>query len=73
MNPGVVVGHLHSDVSSILSLVVQLMPKIVLTAARHDYFGEVEPGFANEVGLLVVVEYGAFELIVVGRVMDGES
>jgi len=69
----VVVGHLHSDVSSIFAFEIELMPQIVLATAWDYHISQVDPSFADEVGLLVIVEDGALELIVIGRLVNGES
>lgn len=49
------------------------MPTVALTAAGQDDVLEVDPCLADELGLLVVVEDGDFELVVIGRLMNGES
>ena len=49
------------------------MPKIVLSTAGNYHSSKIDPGFANEVGLLVIVEDGAFQFVVVGGFVDGKS
>lgn len=49
------------------------MPQIVLATAWDYHISQVDPSFADEVGLLVIVEDGALELIVIGRLVNGES
>jgi hypothetical protein len=49
------------------------MPDVALAAAGLDDVADVDPCLADELGLLVVVEDGDFELVVVGRVADGEA
>ncbi len=73
LRPGVVVGQFHTNIASIFALEVQLMPQVVLAAARHNDIVEVDPGFTDEVCFLVVVEDGALQFVVVGGVVDVES
>jgi hypothetical protein len=71
--PCVVVSQFHPDVTGVFALEVELVPQIILATARHNQLFEIDPSLANEICLLVVVEDGAFELIVVGRFADGET
>ena len=73
MDSGVVVGHFHSDFPSIFSFIVELMPQIVLTTSWHNDLSQIDPSFTNEVRFLVVVEDGAFELVVVRRLVNSKS
>lgn len=49
------------------------MPQVILASAGDHHCRQVDPSFSYQVGLLVIVEYGALELIVVGRIMNRES
>lgn len=49
------------------------MPVVALTTAWDENVSEIDPCLANQLALLVVVEYGYFELVVVGGVVDSES
>lgn len=49
------------------------MPGIALAAARDDDGLEVDPRLSDELCLLVVVEHGHLQLVVVGRVVHGEA
>jgi len=69
----IVVRELHPHFACILSLAVEIVPRIALSSACHDDFCEADPGLADEFSLLVVVEDGHFEIVVVGRVAYGES
>jgi hypothetical protein len=69
----VVVGELDADFSSIFALADQAVPVVGLAAAVCNYSVEVDPGLANQLCLLVVVEDGHLEAVVVGRVVDGEA
>jgi hypothetical protein len=70
---GIIVGDLNSDFASIFSLAVQVVPKVVLATPGHYNLLQAHPAFSNEVGLLVVIEDGDFQLIVVGRIVDRKS
>ncbi len=69
----IVVGQLNPDVAGVFSLEVECMPQIILASPRYNDFFQIKPSFSYEVGLLVIVKDGAFELVVVGRLVDGES
>jgi hypothetical protein len=69
----VVVGELEADFASVLPLALQLVPAITLAAAGYDDSVEIQPRFSYEFGLLVVVEHGDLELVVVWRVMYSKS
>lgn len=49
------------------------MPEIIGFSTRHNKCCEVDPGFTNQVGLLVIIEDGALELVVVWSISYGES
>ena len=49
------------------------MPVVVLASTRDDQIFEIDPGFADQIGLLVVVENGDLELKVVRRLVNGEA
>ena len=73
LRPCVIVCELHPDFTGIFALELQLMPEIVLSATRHNNLLQVDPGFPDEVGLLVIVEDGALQLVVVWGFMNSES
>jgi hypothetical protein len=70
---GVVVGDLHADLASVLALAVEAEPFVALASTRGDDGVEVRKGLADKLRLLVVVEDGDLEAVVVGRVVDGEA
>ena len=41
------------------------MPKIILTTTTNDDVFEPEPALSDQFGLLIIIEYGDFELVVV--------
>jgi hypothetical protein len=43
-----------------------------LTTATFQHLIEVDPGFPNKLGLLVIVEERKFEVVVIGRFMYNE-
>lgn len=49
------------------------MPNVTLTSTRLDDLLKPHPCLANELGLLVVVEYGDLETVIVGRVVHSKS
>lgn len=69
---GVVVGELDTDLASILALASQIVPQIVLAAARDDNVTQVDPCLSYQVGLLIVVEDRNLELVVVWGVVNSE-
>jgi len=69
----VVVRDLNADLARVLAAKGEAVPEIGLSAAGDDDVSEIYPGFADEFGLAVIVEDGQLELVVVGRVADGES
>jgi hypothetical protein len=73
LRAGVVVGQFQTSFSGVLALAIETVPDVALAAARYDDFGKVDPRLANELRLLVVVEDGDFEVVVVGRVVYGEA
>jgi len=49
------------------------MPQVVLASTGDHHCCQVDPSLPNQVGLSVVVENGAFEFVVVGRIVDCEA
>lgn len=49
------------------------MPDVILPTTRDNDIFEVHPDFSNQVIFLVLVEDGALQLVVVGRLVHGES
>lgn len=49
------------------------MPDVVLPSSWLDHVGKIDPCFAYQFRLLVVVEYRALELVVVGRIVNVEA
>ena len=66
----IVVCNFDPDLSCIFALTTQGMPNIILSSTRNDHLLQIDPSLANNLSLLVIVEYRNFELIVVGRVVD---
>lgn len=69
----VVVCQLEHDLAGVLALVVECVPRVHLSSAGDNDFFQVDPHLANHVRLLVVVEDGHFEVVVVGRFVHGEA
>lgn len=69
----VVVGELDADLAGILAFAVQAVPVVAGTTTWGNDGLEVDPRLANQLRLLVVVEDGHFEAVVVGRVVDGKA
>lgn len=66
LGTGVVVGNLNPDLTGVLALAGEVLPEIVLTAAGDDDVAQVDPCLSDQFCLLVVIEDGDFELVVVG-------
>jgi hypothetical protein len=49
------------------------MPPVVLASSRYAHILQANVGLSNQVCLFVVIEDGHFEIVVVGRVVNGES
>lgn len=49
------------------------MPDVTLASTVYDYILEPDPRLADQLSLLVVVEYRNLEIVVVGRIVNGES
>lgn len=73
LGPRIVVGHFHADVTGVFALAEEAVPLIALASAGNDHSLEIDPGLADELCFLVVVEHGDFELEVVGGFVDGEA
>lgn len=69
----VVVGELDADLTSILALASQVVPQVILAAARDDNVTQVDPCLSYQVGLLIVVEDRNLELVVVWGVVNSEA
>lgn len=68
----VVVCQLDPDLASVFPFAVQTLPQIVLPTTRHHDVVQSHPGFADEVGALVLAENGDLEGVVIGGVVDSE-
>jgi hypothetical protein len=73
LGAGVVECQLDSNLASVFALAVERVPVVALSAAGCDDGVQVGPGLTDQFRLLVVVEYGDLEAVVVGRVVDGET
>jgi hypothetical protein len=71
--PSVVVCDFDPDLSGIFSSVAQIVPQVVLAPARHDDLLEIDPGLANDLGLLVIVKQRHLQLVVIRGVVNCES
>jgi hypothetical protein len=69
----VVEGQLDTNFASVFALAVQRMPVVALTSTFFDYSIQVGPSLTNQLRLLVVVEYGDLQAVIVGRVVDCEA
>lgn len=69
----VVVRDLNPDFTGVLALAGEILPEIVLATTGDDDVAQVDPCLSNQFCLLVVVEDGDFELVIVGGVVDGEA
>lgn len=50
-----------------------MMPEIVLSTSSNNNLVKWYPTFSNKLSLLVIIEHGDFETVVVGRVVNGET
>jgi hypothetical protein len=73
LGAAVIEGNLDADLAGILAPAPELVPLVALAASRHDNVAQVDPGLSNQFRPLVVVKDRDLELVVVGRVVDGES
>ena len=73
LGPCVVVGEFDADLAGVLALAVEAVPVVARAATGGDDGLKVDPGLANQLRLLVVVEDGHLEAVVVRRVVDGEA
>jgi hypothetical protein len=73
LGTAVVVCNLDADLASILAAAGKLVPLVALAATRHNNVAQIDPLLSNQFRLLVVVEHRDLKLVVVGRVVDGES
>jgi len=69
----IVVSQLDPDLSSVTPFAVQRVPIIFLTASSLQQGVKIDPSLTNEIGLLVIVENGQFQVVVVGAVVYDES
>lgn len=69
----IVVGELDADLTSILALASQVVPQVILAAARDNNVTQVNPCLSYQVGLLIVVEDRNLELVVVWGVVNSET
>ena len=49
------------------------MPLVTLSSSWLQYIGQADPSLADEIRLLVIVENGDFEILVIGRIVDDEA
>lgn len=70
---GVVVSELDADLTGILALASQVVPQVILAAARDNNVTQVDPCLSYQVGLLIVVEDRDLELVVVWGVVNSET
>jgi len=73
LRPRVVVCKLHPYFSCIFPSKVEVVPCVALSAARNDDVCQTDPGLANELSFLVVIEDGNLEVVVIRRVVNGKS
>lgn len=69
----VVISHLDTDFTGILSTKLQWMPVIALATTGDDQVFQINPGLSDQVSFLVVVEYGYLESEIVWRLVYGKS
>lgn len=69
----IVVGQFDPNFPGIAALAGQGVPVVFLATAWLQNGVNVDPGFANEIGLFVIIEDGKFEVSVVGSVVYNES
>jgi len=65
LRPRIVVGQFYSDLASVFSFELQLVPDVVLPTSSDDDFFQVHPDLPDEVVLLVLIEYRALQLEVI--------
>lgn len=65
LRSSVIVSKLDTDFSGVFALAVERLPQITLAAARQQDGIQTDPCFANQVGLLVLAEYGDLQVVIV--------
>lgn len=73
LGSGVIVSHLDANVTGIPSAVLQRMPRITLAATGDDEVFQIDPGLADQVGSLIIVEHRDFQTEVIGGFVDCET
>ena len=53
----VVICDFNSDLACVPSFAIKVVPEIILATTWYNYLVERHPGFSNQFGLLVIVEY----------------
>lgn len=70
---GVVECQLDANLASVFALAIERVPVVALSSAGRDNRVQIGPGLADQFRLLVVIEHGNLQAVVVGRVVDGEA
>lgn len=73
LRAAVVVCDLHADLAGVLALAIERVPVVALSAAWRDDRREICPRLSNQLRLLVVVEDGELQAVVVGRVVNSKA
>ena len=73
LRPRIIVCELNPDLAGVLALAVESLPNVALATSGYDDLSEADPCLADQIGSLVFAEDGQLQLVVIGRVMDGES
>lgn len=73
LGPSVVVSHLDTDVACVPSSVLQRMPLVALAASGNNEVFQIDPGLADQVGSLIIVEHRDFQAEVIWGFVDCKS
>lgn len=73
LGSGVIKGNFKTDFASVFALARKALPNVTLATTGDDDTFQINPCFSNEIGSFVVGKDRDFQLVVVGRIVDGES
>lgn len=69
----IVICELNTNLAGVLAPAIEAVPGVALAAAGDNDGLEAHPSLTNQFGLLVVVEYRYFQLVVVGGIVHGKA
>lgn len=71
--PGIVIGQLQAQLTCEFTFAVESLPEIIFSSTRRNHLVQVDPGLADQICAFVLTEDGDFEVVVIRRVVYGES